>query len=203
MAKEEEKRYKALRKIKDELLAFKESPLYEYRIKNRYFPVVGEGSHFAKIMFVGEAPGRNEAEKGRPFCGVSGNLLNDLLLSAGIKRGDVYITNIVKDRPPENRDPTPAEKELYAPFLDRQIKIIQPKVIAALGRHAMEYIMNHFGLGGKLEPISLAHGKSFKATTSYGEVDIVALYHPAVAIYNRNQKDTLIKDFRVINKLLQ
>ena len=196
-------REKAIEKIRKEILALKKSPLYKYRTKNKYIPVVGDGSLFAKMFFIGEAPGRKEAESGRPFQGSSGKLLNELLASAGIKREDVYITNIVNDRPPENRDPTPAEKKLYSPFLDRQIKIIQPKVIATLGRHSMEYIMTYFGLEDKLEPISTAHGKSFKIKSSYGEVDVVALYHPAVAIYNRNQKDTLITDFKIINKLVK
>ncbi|MEK7066303.1 MAG: uracil-DNA glycosylase [Patescibacteria group bacterium] len=201
MLTDQKQRERAIEKIRKEILALTKSPLYKYRTKNKYIPVVGEGSLFAKIVFIGEAPGRKEAESGRPFQGASGKLLNELLSSAGIKREDIYITNIVNDRPPENRDPTPAEKKLYSPFLDRQIRIIQPKVIATLGRHSMEYIMTYFGLEKNLEPISSAHGKSFKTKTSYGEVDIVALYHPAVAIYNRNQKDTLIKDFKVINKL--
>lgn len=198
---EEERRHGELKKIKDELLAFKKSPLYTFRTENKYFPVIGEGSHFAKIMFVGEAPGKNEALQGRPFCGASGRVLNQLLESAGIKREEVYITNIVKDRPPENRDPSDWEKELYAPFLDRQIEIIQPKVVAALGRHSMEYLMKHFGLEDKLEPISQAHGKAFESKASYGKVYIVALYHPAVAIYNIHQKPILVADFKVINKL--
>lgn len=187
--------------IYNELLKFKKSPLYKYRVENRYSPVVGEGSLTAKIMFVGEAPGRKEAESGRPFCGPSGKLLDELLISVKLARKDVYITNIVKDRPPENRDPTPEEKDLYAPFLDRQIAIIKPKIVAALGRHSMEYLMTHFGLESKLLPISQAHGKAFEAEADYGKIFIVALYHPAVAIYNRKQKETLIKDFKIMKKL--
>src|SRR4051812_48912307 len=101
--KEITERREALKKIKDELLAFKESPLYTFRTENKFFPVIGEGSHFADIMFIGEAPGKNEAKQGRPFVGASGKFLNELLENVGIKREDVYITNIVKDRPPENR----------------------------------------------------------------------------------------------------
>ncbi len=199
---ETEKRLIAMKKIGDELLLFKKSPLYKFRKDNKYFPVVGEGSHAAKIMFVGEAPGQNEAISGRPFCGRSGALLDELLKSVNIKREDVYITNIVKDRPPENRDPTPEEKALYAPFLDRQIDIIKPKVVATLGRHSMEYIMARFDLGKNIEPIGQIHGKVFEAKLSYGQVYVVALYHPAVAIYNVRQKPTLIKDFKVIRKLV-
>src|SRR5665213_20886 len=134
-----DRKYEALKKIRDEVLSLKESPLYEYRTSNQYLPVIGEGSHDAQIMFVGEAPGKNEAKTGRPFAGAAGKILNELLESVGIAREDVYITNIVKDRPQENRDPTPKEIELYGPFLDRQIEIIQPKIIATLGRHSMSY----------------------------------------------------------------
>jgi uracil-DNA glycosylase family 4 len=189
-----------MKKIKEEILNLKESPLYKYRIENKYFPVIGEGSHNAKIMFVGEAPGRNEAKTGRPFCGAAGKILDELLAIAELDRKDIYITNIVKDRPQENRDPIPKEIEIYGPFLDRQIEIIQPKVIATLGRYSMEYIMKKFGLDLELEPISKAHGKAYKAQASYGPIAIIALYHPAVAIYNRNSLDTLKHDFKILKK---
>jgi uracil-DNA glycosylase len=193
-----EERKQALKQIKDDVLGLKSSPLYAERIKNGVFPVIGEGSHFSKIMFVGEAPGRNEAKTGRPFFGAAGKILNELLESVGVKRDDVYITNIVKDRPPQNRDPLPDEIESYGPFLDRQIDIIQPKVIATLGRYAMGYIMQKFGLASSLEPISRAHGKWYEAQAKYGKVTIIPLYHPAAAIYNQLLKDTLKKDFQII-----
>lgn len=204
-----EERRELMRKIKDEVVALKESPLYGFRIENKNFPVIGEGSHFAKIMFIGEAPGRNEAKTGRPFCGAAGKVLDELLESANIKREDVYITNIVKDRPPENRDPLPSEIEIYGPFLDRQIKIIQPKIIATLGRYSMTYIMPKFGLEFELEPISKNHGKVFdvprEALAEWGwenhEMKIVPLYHPAVAVYNSHTKDQLKKDFEVLKNL--
>ena len=156
-------------------------------------PVIGEGSHEAKIMFVGEAPGRNEAKTGRPFCGVAGKVLDDLLASVGIPRAEVYVTNIVKDRPPENRDPLPKEIEIYGPFLDRQIEIIQPQVIATLGRYSMQYIMQKFGLSDVLRSISQMHGRLFEAKASYGTIKILPLYHPAVTIYNRE----LVKDLEI------
>lgn len=193
-------KYDEMKRIRDELLVFKESPLYEYRTSNKFFPVVGEGSHDARIMFVGEAPGLNEAKQGRPFRGAAGKFLDELIASIGLKRADVYITNIVKDRPPENRDPTPEEIELYAPFLDRQVEIIQPKVIATLGRHSMGYVMKRFGLDLELEPISKIHGREFKADASYGPISIVTLYHPAAALYNGGMRDTLKKDFEVLKK---
>ena len=94
-----------MRAIKDEIVTLTESPLYEYRTSNGYFPVIGEGSHDARIMFIGEAPGENEAKTGRPFCGASGRVLDEMLASINLDRKAVYVTNIVKDRPPKNRDP--------------------------------------------------------------------------------------------------
>src|SRR3989338_3339719 len=193
-----EERKELMRKIRDEVIALKKSPLYKFRIENKNLPVIGEGSHFAKIMFIGEAPGRNEAKTGRPFCGRAGDILNELLESAGIKREEVYVTNIVKDRPPMNRDPLPEEIEIYGPFLDKQVEIIQPKVIVTLGRFSMVYIMKKFDLDFEIEPISSAHGKSFEADASYGKVKIIPLYHPAAAIYNQHLKETLIKDFKTL-----
>jgi len=202
-------KYDQMKQILDELLVFKESPLYEYRTSNGYFPVVGEGSHDAAIMFVGEAPGENEAKTGKPFCGAAGKFLTELIESIGLTRTQVYITNIVKDRPPENRDPTPEEITLYAPFLDKQIEIVKPKVIATLGRHSMGYVMKRFGLDLELEPISKIHGRSFEAVfkvsdgTDDGEllpIVIVTLYHPASALYNGWMRDTHKKDFEVLKK---
>lgn len=197
-----EKRKLEMRKIRDEVLILTSSPLYEERIKNKVLPVIGEGSHEAKIMFVGEAPGRNEAKTGRPFCGAAGKILDELLSSISLPRDSIYITNIVKDRPPFNRDPLPDEIVAYGPFLDRQIEIIQPQVIATLGRYSMSYIMKKFDLEFELEPISKAHGKTYKAEASYGAITIVPLYHPAVAIYNNKTKDTLIADFQTLKQFI-
>ena len=192
-----ENRTEQMRKIKDEIVGAKDSPLYNYRVKNKYFPVIGQGSHSAKIMFIGEAPGRNEAETGRPFCGAAGYVLDELLASAGLDRKEVYITNIVKDRPPENRDPLPNEIDFYAPFLDRQIEIIKPEIIATLGRFSMAYIIKKFGLEFELKSISAIHGKIFETETSYGKIKIIPLYHPAVAVYGTN-KEILKKDFAIL-----
>ena len=195
------KKERALKAIKDEILCLVSSPLYKERIKNKYFPVIGEGNHSAWIMFIGEAPGENEAKTGRPFCGRAGKVLDELLVSAGIERKDVYVTNIVKDRPPENRDPTPSEIELYSPFLSRQIDIIKPKVIATLGRYSMVYIMKKFDLDFEIESISAAHGKAYDAVASYGPIKIAVFYHPAAAIYNQHLKETLKKDFSILSKM--
>ena len=199
---EDNKKDEFLRQVKDEIVNLKESPLYQDRIKNKAFPVIGEGSHDAKIMFVGEGPGKNEAETGRPFCGAAGNILTELIESIGLKREDVYITNIVKDRPPNNRDPLPEEIRVYAPFLDRQIDIIQPKIIATLGRYSMGYIIQKFKLIWGLKPISQIHGKVFDAKASYGDIKIITLYHPAVALYQNSLKQQMFKDFEVIKHAL-
>lgn len=187
-----------MKEIRDELLSFSISPLFDYRIQNNNFPVIGEGSHDANIMFVGEAPGKNEAKTGRPFCGRSGQILDQLLASIGLPRESVYVTNVVKDRPPENRDPSPIEIELYGPFLDRQIAIIRPKVIATLGRFSMSYIMSKFGLEEHLSQISSLHGKVFKVDRPEKDFFIIPLYHPAVAVYNLKMLDTLKSDFKTI-----
>jgi len=191
-------RKSALAKINDEILALKNSPLYLYRTENNYFPVIGEGSHFAEYMFVGEAPGRNEAKLGIPFCGAAGKILDSLLETRGLKRENVYITSIVKDRPPKNRDPSPEEILIYGPFLDRQIEIIKPNTIITLGRYSMDYIMKKFDLDVDIQPISKAHGRSYRATASYGPIRIVIQYHPAAAIYNQSLVNILKKDFKVI-----
>lgn len=189
-----------MKRIRDELIALSSSPLYRYRTENRYFPVVGEGSHDAHIMFVGEAPGENEAKTARPFCGRSGKMLDELLASIGLDRASVYITNLVKDRPPENRDPSPEEIALYAPFLDRQIEIMQPRIIAVLGRHSMKYVFEHYGVASALAPISKIHGTVYTGQARYGPVTIVALYHPAVALYNGSMRPVLMNDFQVLKK---
>ncbi|MEA2715282.1 MAG: uracil-DNA glycosylase [Candidatus Parcubacteria bacterium] len=189
-----------MKQIRDEVLVLEQSPLFEYRTSNKYFPVIGEGSHDAKIMFVGEAPGQNEAKTGRPFCGAAGRVLDLLLEHVDIPRKSVYITNIIKDRPPQNRDPLQSEIDIYAPFLDRQIEIVRPRAIAALGRYAMGYIMKKFDLDLELEPISRAHGKAYAGKTAFGDIDIAVLYHPCVAVYNPNNLESLKKDFEILKK---
>jgi len=183
----------------DELSA---SPLYAYRQENNYHSVFGEGDAEANVLFIGEAPGEQEAKKGRPFVGASGRMLSELLESIGLAREDVYITNVVKDRPPDNRDPRPDEIELYAPFLVQQIDIIQPKVIATLGRFAMEFVLAQFGLAQEGQKISQLHGRPLETEAGYGRVTILPLYHPAVGLYNRSQRDILEQDFQVLQKFL-
>lgn len=197
-----EQKFEEMKKIRDELLSFTQSPLYEYRTKNKFFPVIGEGSHDAHIMVIGEAPGKNEALTGRPFCGASGKFLDEMCQHIGLQRKDVYVTNIVKDRPEDNRDPSQTEIDLYGPFLDRQLEIIQPKVIATLGRFSMVYIMEKLGLSGEIQPISALHGKVLYGKLPYGDVALVALYHPAVALYNGSMRETLKKDFESLKEFI-
>lgn len=185
-------------KLEEEVLALVGSELAEMRKKEGYLPVIGEGDLNAEIMFIGEAPGEKEAKTGKPFVGRAGQILNELLLSVGIKRESVYITNIVKDRPPKNRDPLPEEIALYAPFLDKQIEIIKPKVVATLGRFSMEYVMDRYGLKEELGPISSLHGKVFQ-TKGF---KLVPLFHPAASIYNQSLKPALMEDFKVLKTLI-
>ncbi len=196
-------RVQQIEKIYEEVVNFKESPLYQYRIQNNYKPVIGEGDPYSPIMFIGEAPGKNEAIQGRPFCGASGRLLDELLKSIDVDRQKVYIANVVKDRPPENRDPTPKEIELYTPFLDRQLEIIQPKVIVTLGRFSMTYIMIKFGLEDKLQSISVIHGQAFKTKAQYGEMYVLPLFHPAAALYMGSKKKMLIDDIQKVKKYIK
>lgn len=195
-------RTEQLREIKDVIVNLTESPLYEYRTENNYFPVIGQGSHYADIMFIGEAPGKNEAETGLPFCGASGRVLDELLESIQLNREDVYVTNIVKDRPPKNRDPVKAELDLYAPFLEQQIDIIQPKIIATLGRFSMEFILKRYNAPEAKQKISQNHGKLITVTAGYGETTVVPLFHPAASLYNPNQKDTLKADFQILKNFI-
>lgn len=192
-----------LKEIRDEIWNLRISALYEERIKNNAYPVIGEGSHDSNVMFIGEAPGKNEAATGKPFCGRSGKVLDELLKHISLERKSVYITNIVKDRPTNNRDPKTEEIELYAPFLDRQIEIIKPKIIVTLGRFSMEYIMKRYGLSEKFDVISKIHGHKFETSFSYGKVFVLPLYHPAVAVYNNNMLDNLKKDFEIIANLVK
>ncbi len=191
-----------LKKIQERILNLTESPLYTYRTENNYIPVVGEGNPDAQIVFIGEAPGKNEALTGKPFCGASGKVLDQMLAHINVKREDVYVTNIVKDRPQDNRDPKPDEIALYAPFLISQLEVIQPQVIATLGRFSMDFIMRYFGLDSEIQTISKIHGKVFNIDAPWGMCSIVPLYHPAVAVYNRTRLSELEKDFEVVNNLM-
>lgn len=155
--------------------------------------VMGDGNPSADIVIIGEAPGKNEDLQGRPFVGAAGKFLNEMLAQVSMDRSDVYITNIVKYRPPDNRDPLPAEKKAFWPYLLRQLEIIDPKVVITLGRHSMEYFLPD-------AKISEIHGHAVHKQVTHhdgrvGEWLIVPLYHPAAALYNGSLRQTLIDDF--------
>jgi len=185
------KKEKELKKLEKEVLVCKKCVLCKKRIN----PVIGQGSFKAKIMFVGEAPGAKEDATGVPFCGRSGKFLDELLKSAKIDREKVYICNIIKCRPPLNRDPEEKEIKACSQYIKKQVEIISPKVICPLGRYSMAFIMEMFGFIDDIDVISKVHGKVFK-----GKNTVIPFYHPAVAIYNPNMKDVLKKDFKILKK---
>lgn len=186
-----------LKRIKEEVLSCQRCPLYKARI----LPVIGEGNHQAKIMLIGEAPGASEAKAGRPFCGEAGKVLDELLEAVGIKRKEIYITNILKDRPPENRDPLKEEIEACTPYLERQIEIIKPKIVGTLGNYSTAFILDKYGLKEEIQGISKIHGKIFGAEASFGPIKIITFYHPAVAVYNEKMKKELEKDLKILKNL--
>jgi uracil-DNA glycosylase family 4 len=150
--------------------------------------VMGDGNIDAEIVFIGEAPGKNEDEQGLPFVGAAGKFLNEMLARADMQRSDVYITNIVKYRPPNNRDPLPEEKKAFWPYLLKQLQIIKPKVVITLGRHSMEYFLPGMR-------ISQIHGQPKRIQFGDDKLVIIPLFHPAAALYNGSMRETLIEDF--------
>lgn len=158
--------------------------------------VMGDGNINADIVFIGEAPGKNEDEQGLPFVGAAGKFLNEMLGEAGMQRSDVYITNIVKYRPPNNRDPLPEEKKAFWPYLLKQLQIIQPKVVITLGRHSMEYFLPGMR-------ISAIHGEPKRIKFGEEKLVIIPLFHPAAALYNGSMRQTLIDDFLMVPKIIE
>lgn len=167
--------------------------------------VFGVGNPDADMVFIGEAPGKNEDLQGEPFVGAAGKFLNEMLEMVGFKREDTYITNIVKYRPPNNRDPLPEEKKVFWPCLVRQLEIIQPKLVVTLGRHSMEYFLPNLR-------ISVVHGQPKRirwgvsgSTGALGiqSLVILPLFHPAAALYNGGLKQTLVDDFAAIPAILK
>lgn len=154
--------------------------------------VFGDGNPDADIVFIGEAPGKNEDLKGLPFVGAAGKFLDEMLASIDLKRSDVYITNIVKYRPPNNRDPLPDEKEVFLPYLQSQLEVIKPKVVVTLGRHSTSCFLP--GLS-----ISAIHGQPKRLK---GQV-YLPLFHPAAALYNGGLRQTLLEDFSKIPAILE
>lgn len=190
-----QKKTAALKELRLELVGATASPLYTFRNENRFFPVIGDGNPDANIVFIGQAPGKVEAEQGTPFVGPSGEVLDELLTGIGLKREDVFITNIVLDRTPDNRDPLPEELAFYEKFADRILDIIQPAVIVPLGGYAMAYILKKLDAPEKSRKIGDIHGKLIKATLPYGDIHVLPMFHPAVVLYTASKKETLRTDF--------
>ncbi|MEX1997703.1 MAG: uracil-DNA glycosylase [Candidatus Andersenbacteria bacterium] len=180
---------KALRELCERMNTPDKCPLYT----TATHVVPGEGNPDAEIMFIGEAPGKNEDEQGRPFVGAAGKFLDQLIASTGRRREDVYIANIIKHRPPGNRDPLPDEIAAYAPWLEEQIKIINPRLMVTLGRFSMEYLL------GPGHSITKIHGQPKRRN----ERVIMPMYHPAAALYRGDLRPILAADFQKIPKVLQ
>lgn len=177
-----------LEKIKAEILKRNITPELAAQATQLVF---GDGNPDAEIVFIGEAPGKNEDEQGLPFVGAAGKFLSEMLAGIDLERKDVYITNIVKYRPPNNRDPLPEEKAAFLPFLRAQLEIIKPKLVVTLGRHSMDSLLP--GLS-----ISQCHGQPKRLA---GQV-YLPLFHPAAALYNGGLRQTLIDDFNKIPRIL-
>lgn len=179
-----EEKQKKLDKLKAKILTAKVTPELAETATQLVF---GDGSPNADVVFIGEAPGKNEDIQGKPFVGAAGKFLNEMLATIGMKREDIYITNIVKYRPPNNRDPLPAEKEEFLPYLQAQLEIIKPAIVITLGRHSMNCFLPDL-------QISKVHGqpKRYK-----GQV-YMPLFHPAAALYNGSMRQTLLDDFAKI-----
>ncbi len=183
---------KSLEKLYHEVAECQKCPLY----KNATNPVPGAGNTQAEIVFIGEAPGYFEDQKGLPFVGNSGHLLDKLLSQISLRREDVYIANILKHRPPQNRDPLPEEIKICTPFLKRQLLVIKPKIIITLGRFAMNYF-----IPGAY--ISQVHGKPQKITWEKLNLAIYPIYHPSAGLRNGQMMQSLKEDFLLIPSIIK
>lgn len=160
-------------------------------------PVFGDGNPKSSIVFIGEAPGKEEDIQGKPFVGRSGKFLAEMLETIKMKREDIYITNAVKYRPPDNRDPEPDEISACLPWLMEELNFIKPKIIIFLGRHALQIFF-------PTEKISLVHGKLLhKKIPGFETEYFFPLYHPAAALYNGSMRETLMEDFKKIPLIIQ
>ena len=167
--------------------------------KTRRKPVPGDGDVNASIVFIGEAPGYWEDARGKPFVGAAGKLLDNVFEKVGISRSKVYITNVVKCRPPGNRDPRLEEIEACSPYLDRQLNIIKPKIIVTLGRHSTSYIFSKIGL--KFKSMRESQGRVYKVNLWDEKTYVVVSYHPAAALYNVKLKEKIEKTMRMVKEL--
>ncbi|MCS7103382.1 MAG: type-4 uracil-DNA glycosylase [Candidatus Korarchaeum sp.] len=183
-----------LEEIAEKIRRCEKCPLYISRKK----AVPGEGSEKARLMFVGEAPGRSEDEMGRPFVGAAGRLLDELLSSIGLKRQDVFITNLVKCRPPDNRDPRFEEIEACLPYLIEQVSVVDPEVLIALGRHSAGVLLGRIGevsimrVRGRLHEVEV-----------FGRIrKVMPTLHPAAALYNPKLRSLIEEDFEELRRVM-
>ena len=186
-----------LEDIAEQIRKCKRCELYRTR-KN---PVPGEGNPNAKIVLVGEAPGYNEDLQGKPFVGRAGKLLDEFLEFAGLKRTEIFITNVVKCRPPNNRTPTLDEIKACSPYLDQQLKILKPKLVIALGNVAATYFFEKFNL--KFSSMRRTHGKIYSLSNILFSFFLIPTYHPAAILRNQSLKPEVLKDWEVIKNLAQ
>jgi DNA polymerase len=163
--------------------------------------VPGVGNPESRVMLIGEAPGRSEDIKGEPFVGTAGKFLDTLLSEIGLSRKDVCITNIVKCRPPENRDPMPSEIETCTPYLNRQIGIIEPTMIITLGKYSTAYILSKAGI--PFRSITQEHGKTYEAAILGVKTLIFPTFHPAAALYNALYENKIREDFQLVKEELR
>ncbi len=180
--------------IAQQILNCRKCPLH----KTRKNPVPGEGNPQAKIMFIGEAPGYWEDVKGKPFVGAAGKFLDTLIAILNLSRKDIFITNVLKCRPPKNREPSPNEVQQCTPYLDKQIRIIQPKFIITLGNYSTGYILSKAGL--PFNGITQAHGKFYETTILDLHVTVFPTFHPAAGLYSGRYKKLLQQDFQLLKK---
>jgi DNA polymerase len=186
-----------LEEIAQEISVCRKCPLW----KTRKNAVPGDGPPSATLMFIGEAPGYWEDVKGKPFVGMAGKILDSLLAILGIPRSEIFIGNVLKCRPPQNRDPTPEEIRTCTPFLDRQIRALLPQCIVTLGRYSTGYIFSKMGL--KFSSIGAVHGRFFEGQFLGLDVYIFPTYHPASALYSARNRKTLEEDFRTLRDELK
>jgi DNA polymerase len=183
--------------VADEVKACRKCRLWE----NRQNAVPGEGSLDATVLLIGEAPGYWEDVKGRPFVGAAGKLLDTLLSETNLSRSTVYITNVVKCRPPKNRAPSPIEVETCTPYLKRQIKTIKPEIIVTLGRHATSYVLSEAGVK-EAAGITKLRGKIYSVKLFGLPVSVLPTFHPAAVLHNAKCKDPLKHDFQLLKSLV-
>jgi len=186
-----------MKEVATAVMACRKCPLWKKRKK----PVPGEGDINADVMFIGEAPGYWEDVKGKPFVGSAGEILDEMLSKIGLSRNEVYIANILKCRPPENRDPSASEIEACVPYLDQQIRIIKPKIIVTLGRHSTSYILSKCGL--EATGITKLHGRKYEVELLGFKILLIPTYHPAAVLYNPEYRSALERDFQLLRRELE